>query len=173
MNTTLNYLKLSLIIFLATLALGVIFIIIPKIYKKSKQNNIAIQNRQLLTLTEFKTIDDHTFSIKGVPSIIIFFSSTCPFCVEEIKTIQKNKTLFTVPIIMISDETTTVLTDIAKKYGIDETSPIKLVSDGSKEYHKYFLPAGIPSIFIYDASGSLVKHFQGETKVETLLKYIQ
>ena len=165
--------KLSLIIFLATLALGVIFIIIPKIYKKSVENKVAIQNRQLLALTEFKTIDDHTFSIKGVPSIIIFFSSTCPFCVEEIETIQKNKTLFTVPIIMISDEDAAVLADIAKTYGIAETSPIKLVSDGSKEYHKYFLPTGIPSIFIYDASGSLVKQFQGETKVETLIKYMQ
>jgi thiol-disulfide isomerase/thioredoxin len=165
--------KLSLIIFLVTLALGVIFIILPKIYKKSVENKVAIQNRQLLALTEFKTIDDQNFSIKGAPVIIIFFSSMCPFCVEEIETIQKNKALFAFPIIMISDEDTAILTDLALKYGIDETSPIKLVSDGSKEYHKCFQPSGIPSIFIYNASGGLKKHFQGETKVETLIKYIQ
>lgn len=49
---------------------------------------------------------------------------------------------------MISDEDAAVLADIAKTYGITETSPIKLVSDGSKDYHKYFQPSGIPSIFI-------------------------
>ena len=73
---------------------------------------------------------------------------------------------------MISFEETDTLQAFAEKYNLLNHSDLFVLHDKDLKFEKIFGDCPFPTSFIYNKEGNLVKHFKGEVKIETLLKYL-
>jgi thioredoxin-related protein len=78
-----------------------------------------------------------------------------------------------VNIVMFTVANDSMTKDFSKQYGLDSFKNVHVIADTTKELERFFNVKSIPSIFIYNAQKQLVKRYNGETKIEAILKYVQ
>jgi thioredoxin-related protein len=71
---------------------------------------------------------------------------------------------------MFTSEKDSLTKVFAHTYGLDTIKNVQVISDEKNEMHAAFGVKSIPTIFIYDAKGKLLKRYNGETKIEAILK---
>lgn len=164
-----------ILILLLTLFLGVmLFLIKDKLDEKKEKETL----RQTLPAFEFITLNGIVFNnsyLKNNENIlIIYFNPDCEECQHEAKQIKDNIHLFNnTRILMISRGSSDKILQFASKFNLINESNIIFLIDTKEIYYQIFDAKMVPNIFIYDSSHQLVKHYEGQTKTETILKYLQ
>lgn len=111
-----------------------------------------------------------TRSLSG-NSILIFFGASCDHCQREAAQIQKNLKRFEYyTLYFISMDPFPVIDQFAKDYGIDNQPNIRFMRADGASVSNSLGYLQTPTILIYSSNRKLIKRFDGETKVEEILK---
>jgi thiol-disulfide isomerase/thioredoxin len=106
-------------------------------------------------------------------NILIHFNSTCDHCQYEAQELLKNKEKFEkTNIILFSSEKLPTLNVFYKTYQLHKIPNLQIWKSHADTLQKYFGKLSTPHVFIYNAKKELIKSYQGETKIEAILKYI-
>ena len=147
---------------------------ILRIVQTKKQNNVVAITKQTLPNFAFYSLDSiatgNDFITKGKPVCIFYFNSDCEHCQYEAKEINNNITLFkNAQIVMVSFNTIKEIKQFQKEYNLNYPN-ITFLQDPKHEFKNWFGKTSIPSVFIYNAKHKLVKEYQGETKINAIVK---
>lgn len=122
---------------------------------------------------EGETIQSHKLTGR-TPLILTYFNTGCDFCRAEITSMRKHQGLQEkTDIYLVSDESSKVLRKFVSEFQLDSLQTIQVLQDTSRKVKELFGVKGVPSTFIYDRDGKLLKNFQGETKAEVLYELVQ
>lgn len=120
-----------------------------------------------------ETIQSNTL-IGQTPFILTYFNTGCEFCRAEIASMGKHKALKEeTHIYLVSDESSEVLEHFVSEFKLNSLQSIQVFRDSSGKVKKLYGIKGVPSTFVYDEKGKLLKSFQGETKAEVLYELVQ
>jgi peroxiredoxin len=154
--------------------LSISMLMVKKNQSKEKRKALTTKLPTFSTYNVRGNLVDNSVLLKNTPSVFIAFSPDCEHCQYEAKSInERQKDLLNTNIILFtsaSDSSTKAFSDM---YGLDTLKNVHVLSDKKDEMHKYFGVKTIPTIFIYNAKGKLVKQYKGETKIDAILKAIQ
>lgn len=107
-------------------------------------------------------------------SIFIAFNPDCEHCQYEAKSINERKRDFAVTnIVMFTEANDSLVKSFSKQYGLDSLKNVQVISDTTQKMDKVFEVKQIPTILIYNKNNELVKRYNGETKIDAIIKYIQ
>lgn len=160
----------------AIAVIGVAVYAVISINKVTKINRTAQIIRQTLPYFTFYNTDsiltDNSIIAKNVAACIFYFNAHCDHCQYEAKEISKNIALFKdAQIIMVSSNTLAQIKEFTAQYRLNYPNIIFL-QDPKYEFAKWFGKANVPSVYIYNTKHQLVKAYQGETKIEAIIKYL-
>ncbi|WP_291399530.1 TlpA disulfide reductase family protein [Daejeonella sp.] len=150
--------------------------LVSKIIITKQQNAIVKSTKQTLPNFTFYNLDslatNSTFIKKGKSVCIFYFNAECEYCQNEARDISKNIALFKdTQIVMVSFNTIADIKKFALEYGLNYPN-IVFLQDPKFQFSSWFGKSSIPSVFIYNAQHRLVKEYQGETKIEAIIKYL-
>lgn len=149
-----------------------------KIVGKIKNKNAITEQIQRIPEFSFSTIRDSIIFTNNnlrtdKATLIIYFNTDCNHCVYEAEQIGKNITKFKeFQIIMVSYENKEILKKFAYKYNLTGHNNLFVLQDKQMKFDDIFGISSIPTSFIYNKKGELIKQFIGEVKLQTLLKYL-
>jgi peroxiredoxin len=108
------------------------------------------------------------------PFILTYFNTECEYCRAEIRSIQDHKSLQERAMIyLISKESSKILKQFSRAFELGSLQNIKILQDSSGKVKDLFGVKGVPSTFVYNRDGKLLKSFEGETKAEILYKLVK
>jgi thiol-disulfide isomerase/thioredoxin len=114
------------------------------------------------------------FFSKEAPSVFIAFHPECEHCQYEARSIVEKQMQFkNTQIVLFTFANDSLTHAFTKTYGLDSLKNVHILTDNKNEMWTLFDVKTIPTIFIYNAQNQLVKRFNGETKIEAILKHIQ
>ncbi|HEY0611208.1 MAG TPA: redoxin domain-containing protein [Chitinophaga sp.] len=168
--------KKTLLIILMAVLLGSLAYMIIAMTNIQQKRETQEQSRQQLPAANFTRLDGKTINLKELgaerKTMIIYFSPDCDHCQYEAKAIKAHIDQFAGTVIcMITKATSSQAAEFAATYQL-ENELIHIFTDHTGTFYEQFGMVSVPSIFIYDANGNLKKHFSGEVKIESLIKYI-
>ncbi len=109
----------------------------------------------------------------NLSSLIIYFHPDCEFCQEQAAGISKKIDDFnSFQLLFVSHAGSVAIKSFSDKYALSSHQNIVFLEDTNLIISSIFGKSGVPSSFIYNKHGKLVKHFKGEAKIEELLKYL-
>ena len=109
---------------------------------------------------------------QSTPSVFIAFHPECEHCQYEAKSInEKQKDLQGIQFVLFTSASDSATHSFSKTYGLDTLKNVHVVVDSTSEMRRLFDVKTIPTVFIYNAQKQLVKRFNGETKIEAIIKY--
>ncbi len=165
--------KLYIILLLAvSVSVGIIFLF----YRAGREEQSRIKNqnaqtvqRQHLPAFEFYTLDSTTFTHANLlprATVVVYFNSECDHCQREARDIAANLYYFQdMNLLMVSDEHIATIENFIEKYGLKHPNICALCSVNNA-FYRAFQTSILPSIFVYDKNGLLLKHHKGETKID-------
>jgi peroxiredoxin len=110
----------------------------------------------------------------NTPSVFIAFSPDCEHCQYEAKSInERQKDLQNINIVLFTSANDSLTKVFSQTYGLDTLKNIHVISDKNNEIRKLFSVKTIPTVFIYNKEGQLVKQYKGETKIDAIIRAIQ
>jgi len=115
------------------------------------------------------------FSTRNLPgnTILIFFGASCEHCQREATQIQKNLKRFErYTLYFISMDPFPVINQFAQEYGMNNRPNIRFMRADGASVSSSLGYLQTPTILIYAANRKLIKRFDGETKVEEILKFL-
>jgi peroxiredoxin len=149
-----------------------------KIYARLQQKQQIAENIKSLPAFYFYNMQDSIFTDADLQQnkavLIIHFHPDCEHCRYEAELISKHINEFKpYRLLLISYAEKDKIKAFAQKYKLYDINNITFLQDKDMVFNNIFGKGGIPNTFIYDKTGKLVKHFKGEVKPETLLKYLK
>ena len=109
---------------------------------------------------------------QSTPSVFIAFHPECEHCQYEAKSINEKQTaLQNIQFVLFTSASDSVIRSFSKTYGLDTLKNVTVLSDSTGELRRLFDVKKIPTILIYNAQNQLVKRFNGEAKIEAIIKY--
>ncbi len=106
--------------------------------------------------------------------VIIYFKTSCEFCLSEFKLIKHSMQEFTNDqFILISREETADLKKYDSLRQFEHYPQIRTVQDKDQLYRSWFRASYTPSIHIYDEHHALIRFQDGMLNKEDLLKYLK
>ncbi|HMP28525.1 MAG TPA: redoxin family protein [Saprospiraceae bacterium] len=147
---------------------------INKKYINQVENNIGIYNLPKFNLKMSKSKYWESLAINDTfQSIFIYFNPNCEHCHYQLKYAKEVVKEKDVHIIFVAN----VLVEELKKFvttnDMQDEKNIIFLSDEENNFSKIFHTNVFPSIFIYGKDKKLKKRFNGETKAEAILKYLE
>jgi cytochrome oxidase Cu insertion factor (SCO1/SenC/PrrC family) len=147
--------------------------------KKEKQPEVQTQEAptEVNELPPIVLIEENgaRFSVSGLSGnlVLIFFGADCDHCQREATEIYKNIGGFEhYTLYFVSLDPFPMITRFAKDYKLNTQSNIHFVRAEGSTVFKALGSFPTPTILIYSANKKLVKRFDGETKVEEILKLL-
>ena len=161
--------KKGLFLVLTLMIIGLLSYFIARITYKYKQRELS-----MVTVSHIPNFSKKSNLIKAnTPSVFIAFSPDCEHCQYEAKSLnEKQEELQNTNIVLFTSANDSLTNAFAHTYGLDTIKNVQVLSDKNDEMHKLFDVKTIPSIFIYNKEGQLVKQYKGETKIDAILKAI-
>jgi thiol-disulfide isomerase/thioredoxin len=155
--------------FVTITVFGLFYFLAIKIADKFEQKhngNLVVGNR----LPNF--ICTAFYAKLNEPSVVIAFQPDCEHCQYEAKNIKdKSAELRGVNIAFLTSASDSLAKKFADDYGLNTQLSVRVFGN-----QKILLDSlgvkTIPTVFIYNKDKQLVKRFDGETKIEAILKYI-
>lgn len=146
------------------------------ISEKYKLRQIKRENEKVISKIILEQIDGSKNDLQSIatkPTIIFFFNTTCEHCQNEAKDIIKYSNKFTnTNVLWLSIEPIGELLKFEEKYKIQESiSSLTIAKVAIKDVANHFNVVTNPTILIYKEQ-KLIKKFEGETKIEAILKYL-
>lgn len=168
-----KYLKLII----AVLVIFVTLFLSGKIYSVINTNKKIIKKTAVLPDFKFLTIHGKRFGkdnlVKNLPSILIYFSPGCHYCMSEVDNIIANIDSFNnTNIMLVSAQPLNILVEFYNAYGLKEYPQIKLLYTDRRDFISAFGDAVVPATFIYDEKDRLLMNYKGETCMEAIRKII-
>ncbi len=115
----------------------------------------------------------NTILSKENACIIIYFNPDCSHCQYEAEQLFLNQgELKNYQIIMVSPSPSKEITDFSEKYHLNEFSNFIFLYDKDEKFTTIFGSVSVPTRFIYNKDGQLVKKFIGEVDIKILLKHL-
>ena len=156
-------LTLSLIGIIAAIA----YYLVTQVISKSQQKMVA--QATVTHVPDF--INQQRYFKLNTPSVFIAFHPECEHCQYEAKSLnERQHDLEKAQIVMFTSEKDSLTKVFSHSYGLDTVQNIKVISDEKNELYTAFGVKTIPSIFIYNKAGKLVKQYKGETKIDAIIK---
>ena len=158
--------RIFIILSCTMIAIALLFISMQIVHEaKTKQK----------ALTATMPVSENVKGLKeNTPSVFIAFHPECEHCQYEAKSINERKMdLEKVNIVMFTVARDSITNAFSKEYGLDSLKNVQIIADTTREMDKIFDVNTIPTVFIYNAKNQLVKRYNGETKIEAILKHIQ
>jgi peroxiredoxin len=169
--------RLSFILLGSVLIMGLCFIsmkIVEANHEKERQKAL------MATLPVFSSPDvkghiiDNNLLTKNTPSVFIAFHPECEHCQYEAKSINERQTvLANTNIVLFTSANDSLTNAFSKTYGLDSLKNVHVLSDSANTMRQLFAIKAMPTVIIYNAQNQLIKRYNGETKIEAILKYIQ
>nr|WP_299422521.1 redoxin domain-containing protein [uncultured Emticicia sp.] len=160
--------------------IGLIFVVLIGymvfgIFATAQKKKEIIANTQQLPNFKATQLDKHIFASNDLPTkptVIIFFNTECEHCQYEAKEIAQNRAAFEgINLLMISSEEISKIKAFVSKYQLmGFAKPLQM---DIKTMIDTFGAVSIPTIFIHRKDRQLIKQYKGETKVESIIKYIK
>jgi peroxiredoxin len=119
--------------------------------------------------------DGSQFSARTLPgkTLLIFFSADCDHCQREATQIQRNLKAFDgYMLYFISMDPFPVIAKFAATYKINNLRNIAFVRADGGMVFRAMGNMKTPTICIFNGSKKLVKRFDGETRIEEILKFL-
>ena len=111
---------------------------------------------------------------QNTPSVFIAFHPECEHCQYEAKSINaQQQELASTNIILFTSANDSLIHAFSKTYGLDSLKNVHILNDSTNAMRQLFAIKTTPTVIIYNAQNQLVKRFNGETKIEAILKYTQ
>jgi len=154
------------------IVLGVLFF---QIHAKLEDKRIIKSNTSFFHDLPLVGLDSSIIDLVVIskPVVLILFDSECSICKHEALDIKQHIDDYAdFKILMVSIEPLRKIDDFANKTETKGYSQLIFAHIDPKIAYSYFGAYSVPSIFIYDKQRRLKKKFTGETKAETLLKYL-
>jgi thioredoxin-related protein len=152
---------------------GVLYLLgymMVKIKDKIQQETVISQKIAILSspLTSYK---DKIENKNNAPSVFVAFHPDCEHCQYEAKSInERHIDLQYTNIVLFTSANDSLTKAFSHTYGLDTLKNVQVMTDETNEIHQRFGVKMIPTIFIYDSRGNLLKQYKGETKIEAILK---
>ena len=144
--------------------------------QKEKKKKMITSSIQTIPSISFPSIQDTTKQINLEVShscILIYFHPECEHCQYEAQQLVENKNqLLGVSILMISDASFELVNQFYVDFKLGTLDNLKVLWDRDKEFDNHFGNSKYPTVFIYNQHGNLMKKYEGETKIEAIIKYI-
>lgn len=138
-----------------------------------QETNKAPEVAQLPSELPFLALNTFIYPPKNQKSIIFYFHPECDHCGYEADDVKKQLADFqSAQLIWISPVDSATIRQFAQQHQLDQIPNIHWMSDTANVFPKIFNPDLLPSSWIFDRDGKLLKHFNGQTKPENLLKYL-
>ena len=163
---------------LTTILFSFLSFVTVKIVSKVKQKAKIDERIEVLPFFTFQKADskivDKSMLSNNKPSIIVAFYPDCEHCQYEAKSIKENaEILKDVNIIMVTPLLDSLaLVVFTKQFGLDSLSNVYVTRDFKSMLNDSFGIKKMPTVLIYGAKNNLMKRYNGETKIETILKIL-
>lgn len=167
-NSTVNTTKQILVILTFGIFLGCT--VKPSENKRTQEAEVNELPEMVITL-----LDNSRLDVKKLSSgaILIFFQPECDHCQHAAKAISENLTaLAKTELYFITSQPLEMSEKFSEEYKLAGHSNIHFGLTTTEEILGNYGPIATPSAYIYSAGGRLIKSFNGEVKIEELLKYI-
>lgn len=142
--------------------------------KKQIENNLQSLPKVLVS-----DLDSTQFSVStwadNQAVIIFYFDTNCEHCQSEAQALKSQAEAFKeAKLLWLSVAQLAQLRAFEQKFDLEKTfgSALKIAQITPEAADKEFGFRVVPTILIYDGQQKLVKKYVGETKIETLRKYI-
>lgn len=108
------------------------------------------------------------------PTVILYFHPECEHCQYEATEIGRQPDRFAKAnmILITPDDSAKRIEAFADKYKLWQVDNLVILFDRRSQFKNQFGTTVFPSIFIYGADKRLLKQFNGEVKMEAVLKII-
>ncbi|WP_262481164.1 TlpA family protein disulfide reductase [Algoriphagus hitonicola] len=125
-----------------------------------------------------KNLDGNNASLRNIttdiPSVLIYFNSSCPICQSEAELIESKFRADTLTrFLWVSSESLEEVKKFAAHYSLDRLDTHRFYSDTLFRLANAFRLTGVPATFVYDAEGNLVDYTLGAVSVSDLNLSIQ
>lgn len=165
--------KRTLAFGLLILALGTVGYFGLRIYQEATAEQ-AVQRRTrtlprlALATLEGETLHRGTLS-DDAPTVLVFFRPSCPYCRHETRSIRAHEALTdTAEVLLVSARPRAALRTFADSLRLRRRSRIRVVRDAAGAAARTFGVDRVPTTFVYDADGRLLRRFEGEVEASAL-----
>ncbi len=111
---------------------------------------------------------------KNKKTMVMVFSPDCEHCQHETELIKADMAKFKrVQILMVTPMPFTKMKEFYKKYELDKYKNVTVGYDPKFFFNNYFKMRMFPFIAVYDKKYTLLKTFEGNPKMDDLLKYVK
>lgn len=112
--------------------------------------------------------------VTDIPSVLIYFNSSCPICQSEAELIQRNfRNDKLTRFLWVSSESVEEVENFAVQYRLDSLNTHRFYSDTLFRLATAFKLTGVPATFVYDREGQLVDYTLGVVSISELTLSIQ
>jgi thiol-disulfide isomerase/thioredoxin len=148
-------------------------------YPQQDETAVSINNIQQIPAFNIVRVPDSTgFSsrqlIKQAPLVLVFFNPDCDHCQQQVKELLAHKSeLKRLQIVMVSALPYSLIKTFYENYQVASMPNVIMGQDENFVLGGIYKPARYPSLYIYDAGGSLAKVFAGNVTAAVLLNAVQ
>jgi peroxiredoxin len=165
--------KRTLAFALLLLALGAIGYFGVRIYQQAAAEQATQRRVQTLPALTLTTMEKDTLRRAALPedtpAVLVFFRPACPYCQHEARSIRAHHALAdTAAVLFISARPTSDLRAFADSLRLEGGSPIRVLRDGAGAALRTFGVERVPTTFVYDGEGTLIREFEGEVGASAL-----
>ncbi len=142
--------------------------------KDIAEKNFVYSIQSIPAFTVSALPDSSSFSnvqlVKNKPLVIMFFSPDCDHCHKQTKEIFAYKTeLKNIPILMVSVAEYKEITGFYEDFNMESMPNVKVAKDNKNALWLLYRPTTFPSIYVYDAAGTLAKAYIGNVSIPYIL----
>lgn len=134
-----------------------------------------IEENRINSLPSFTAVQTdgssfNTSDLRPRPLLMIFFHPDCKICQYEIQELIKIlPEMNGVSVILISHAPVDLIDTFVRSTGLKKFSDLTILYDPDFKIRELFYVNTVPTSFIYNARLNLVKRYEGEVKIETIL----
>lgn len=146
-----------------------VFYMLWHIIDNKKSHEVEIEK---LTHIELINQNDNSSTIfhSDKPVIVLYFKTSCQYCIDEINEISENIEKFNqVELILVSSEPQEKITEFASDF---ETDKLSFFYDKTGKFKNEFNVKSYPAIFIFSKNKKLIKQFKGAVPVDKIYSKI-
>lgn len=169
--------KRFLRILLAITVAGTIAILLYIIQEKISVKQQAVETLQTLPPLSLYNTDSIRVDLSSLgrqPTVIVYYNSECDYCKNEVASFEENiAQLECTNIIFVSMEEIKAIGEFKNEFNFTRYPNVHFLKIDPDDVYKNFGTISVPHLYIYSKSGKLLKEFNGETKIDAIIKYLK
>jgi len=108
------------------------------------------------------------------PTLLIYFSSDCDFCIHKTRSIAEHLSDFKdKQLLFISLKSVEVIQAFAENKGLLHQPNVLFLQDRNRIFPDQFRVRSVPHSLVYDKNGDLIARFSGQVLARTIVRAMQ